>query len=77
MGVCHAVIENSLPTLYSGDTAFGKWRDNQKLSALFEHFVLEYYRAEHPDLQGICPSSGIRIGQRSKDIAGITDRRHS
>lgn len=51
MGVCRAVIENSLPTLNSGDTAFGKWQDNQKLSALFEHFVLEYYRAEHPGLR--------------------------
>lgn len=67
MGVCHAVIENSLPTLYSGDTAFGKWRDNQKLSALFEHFVLEYYRAEHPDLR----ASAHRVASGSDNAPKI------
>lgn len=51
MGVCRIVIESVLPTTDTGETPFGKWRDKQRLSALFEHFVLEYFRSEHSGLK--------------------------
>lgn len=50
MNVCYLVVHGFLLTEQPGDYRLAQFRDAQRLHALFENFVLEYFKREHPEL---------------------------
>lgn len=50
MNVCHMVVEGWLLSNESGDAKLARYMDGQKLHALYENFVLAYFKEEHPQL---------------------------
>ena len=51
MNICHLVLDGLLLTKEKGDQKLATFLDNQKMSRLYEKFVLEYYRKHCPELQ--------------------------
>ncbi len=50
MNVCYMVLHDLLLTTESGEVKLAEFNDSQKLHALYENFVLAYFKREHPDL---------------------------
>ena len=51
MNVCWLVAEGLLQTQKDGSVRLADFLDEQRMSRLYEKFILEYYRREHPELQ--------------------------
>lgn len=51
LAVCWLVIKGLIQTQSDGSTKVMEIFDEQRMSRLFEKFVLEYFRQEHPSLQ--------------------------
>lgn len=51
MGACYLTLNRQLPAQEKGEIRFASFLDNQKLHALYEKFVLEYFRRHHPHLR--------------------------
>lgn len=49
MAVCHLIVDGILLTTDAGDVRMAIFSD-EHMSSLFEHFVLNYYKKEYPDL---------------------------
>lgn len=65
MGVCCMIISRQLATQDSGDVHFASFADNQELRALYEKFVLEYFRWHHRNLH----ASAKEIPRQASDGA--------
>lgn len=50
IGICHLVYQGLLQSQKSGERRLMDFRDEQLPSHLYEKFILEYYRKEHPEL---------------------------
>lgn len=50
MGICRFVLEGMLQTQESGARKLAAFTDSQEMYHLYEKFLLEYYRQEHPEL---------------------------
>ena len=50
MAVCWLVVKGLLQTQSDGTTRMMDFFDEQRMSRLYEKFILEYYRREHPRL---------------------------
>ena len=50
MAVCWLVVTGLLQTQSDGTTRMMEFFDEQRMSRLYEKFILEYYRREHPRL---------------------------
>ncbi len=50
MGVCQLVAKGLLQTQTDGPQRMMNFIDEQRMSHLYEKFILEYYRREHPEL---------------------------
>nr|WP_306792746.1 5-methylcytosine-specific restriction endonuclease system specificity protein McrC [Collinsella urealyticum] len=50
MNVCWLVVKGLLQTRANGSLHMMDFLDDQRMSRLYEKFVLEYYRCEHPEL---------------------------
>lgn len=55
LGICRLVLEGMLITTDEGELKPARFIDNQHMCRLFEKFVLEYYRAERPDVRAPSP----------------------
>ena len=51
MAVCWLVVKGLLQTQRDGTTRMMDFFDEQRMSRLYEKFILEYYRREHPQLR--------------------------
>lgn len=51
MGVCQLVARGLLQTQADGSTRLEDFLDEQHMCRLYERFVFEYYRQEHPELK--------------------------
>lgn len=51
LGICQLVLEGMLLTTDRGETKLAAFADDQRMSRLYEKFLLEYYRQEHPELK--------------------------
>lgn len=49
VGVCQMAVEGALQSSEAGDTRLERFSDGRQMSALYEHFLLEYFRREHAD----------------------------
>lgn len=50
MNVCYMVINGMLPATGKGDVRFREFSSDRELPALYEKFLLEYFKRHHPDL---------------------------
>lgn len=50
VSVCYLVLEGLLQTTSNGSVKLMKFVDAQRMCRLYEKFILEYYRKEHPEL---------------------------
>ena len=51
MAVCWLVVKGLLQTQSNGTTRMMDFFDEQRMSRLYEKFILEYFRREHPQLR--------------------------
>lgn len=51
LGICYLVFEGMLTTTEKGEMRLNTFIDDQRMSRLYEKFLLEYYRQEHPELK--------------------------
>lgn len=51
ISVCYLVIKGLLQTDSYGNVKMQKFLDEQRMCRLYEKFILEYYRKEHPKLK--------------------------
>ena len=50
ISVCYLVVKGLLQTNADGTTKLMDFLDEQRMCRLYEKFILEYYRREHPEL---------------------------
>lgn len=50
LSACQLVLDGMLITTDSGDRKLARFVDDQQMSRLYEKFILEYYRVEHPEV---------------------------
>ena len=55
MAVCWFVVKGLLQTQSDGTVRMMDFFDEQRMSRLYEKFILEYYRREHPKLRASAP----------------------
>ena len=55
MAVCWLVVKGLLQTQSDGSVRMMDFFDEQRMSRLYEKFILEYYRREHPKLRASAP----------------------
>ncbi|MBP8598619.1 MAG: 5-methylcytosine-specific restriction endonuclease system specificity protein McrC [Selenomonas sp.] len=53
LGICYLVLNSLLQNQQSGQKRFMDFMDDQKMCRLYEKFILEYYRKEHPELSAV------------------------
>lgn len=51
MNICRLVLDGLLLTTEKGEQKLATFLDDQKMSRLYEKFVLEYYRKHYPELK--------------------------
>ena len=51
ISVCYLVIKGLLQTQSDGLTKLMDFLDEQRMCRLYEKFILEYYRKEHPEIK--------------------------
>ncbi|MEG2488772.1 5-methylcytosine-specific restriction endonuclease system specificity protein McrC, partial [Anaerorhabdus sp.] len=51
ISVCYLVVKGLLLTNSEGNTKLMDFLDEQRMCRLYEKFILEYYRKEHPELK--------------------------
>lgn len=51
IGICRLVLNSMLQTEDDGSYKLAAFEDSQEMSHLYEKFLLEYYRREHPELK--------------------------
>ncbi|MEG0661612.1 MAG: 5-methylcytosine-specific restriction endonuclease system specificity protein McrC [Anaerorhabdus sp.] len=51
ISVCNLVIKGLLQTNSNGNTMLMDFLDEQRMCRLYEKFILEYYRKEHPEIK--------------------------
>lgn len=50
INVCNLVLEGMILSTEKGNVKWATYIDEQRMSRLYEKFILEYYRYHHPDL---------------------------
>ena len=55
LNVCWLIYSGLLHTNESGETRLAEFLDEQNMCRLYEKFILEYYRQEHPEIQASAP----------------------
>lgn len=53
MNVCYMVVNGLLLTTDAGEVKLASFIDSQQLHALYENFVLQYFRVEHPEIDRV------------------------
>lgn len=51
ISVCYLILKGLLQTTSDGSTKLMDFLDEQRMCRLYEKFILEYYRKEHPELK--------------------------
>lgn len=61
VNVCYLVINGLIHTEMSGNVKVMEFLDDQQMSALYEKFLLNYFRKEHPKIRAHAPHIGWQI----------------
>lgn len=68
MNVCWLVAKGLLQTQADGTSRLMDFLDEQRMSHLYEKFILEYYRREHPDLDACASYIGWALDDGFDDM---------
>lgn len=63
VGVCYLVVNGLLLSEKSGNVKLMEYLDDQKMSRLYEKFILNYYRREHPQIKAHAPQIPWQIDE--------------
>ncbi len=55
LGVCELLAKGLLQTEEDGSVRLAEFVSDERMHWLYEHFILEYYRQEHPELSASAP----------------------
>lgn len=55
MHICKLLLQGLLQTTEQGTLRMAQWLDEQKMCRLYEKFILEYFKREHPTLAASSP----------------------
>ena len=55
IGVCYLVVNGLIHTQKSGNVKLMEFLDDQRMSRLYEKFILNYYKKEHPEIKAHAP----------------------
>lgn len=50
IGVCYLTVKGLLQTTQKGDVKLMRFLDDQRMNRLYEKFILNYYKKEHPQI---------------------------
>lgn len=50
IGICYLTVKGLLQTTRKGDVKLMKFLDDQRMNRLYEKFILNYYKKEHPQI---------------------------
>lgn len=56
MNICYLLLEGMLVSESKGKFKLNKFIDDQRMSTLYEKFILSYYRKHYPGMDSIAPS---------------------
>lgn len=51
ISICYLILKGLLQTTSDGNTKLMDFLDEQRMCRLYEKFILEYYRKEHPEIK--------------------------
>ena len=71
MGVCWLVCKGLLQMQEDGSSRLMDFFDEQRMSRLYERFILEYYRREHPDLEVGAPFIDWALDSEGDDLLPV------
>lgn len=71
MNVCWLVVKGLLQTQSDGTMRLMDFLDEQRMSKLYEKFILEYYRREHPELEVGAPYIGWVLDDDFSDMLPV------
>ncbi len=63
VNICYLAINGLIHTETSGDTKLMEFLDDQRMSMLYEKFILNYYIKEHPEIQSYNPQIDWQIDE--------------
>ena len=68
ISICYLVVKGLLQTQTDGSTRLMDFLDEQRMHRLYEKFILEYYRKEHPE---ICANASQIRWQLDDDMSAM------
>ena len=66
IGICYLVIKGLLQTQKDGSAKFMDFLDEQRMSHLYEKFLLEYYKKHFPELHAAAPAIEWQLDDGNK-----------
>lgn len=63
IGVCYLVANGLLQTQKSGNVKLMEFLDDQRMSRLYEKFILNYFKKEHPEIKAHAPQIPWQIDE--------------
>ena len=63
IGVCYLVVNGLLLSEKSGNVKLMEFLDDQRMSRLYEKFILNYYKKEHPEIKSHAPQIPWQIDE--------------
>ncbi len=63
IGVCYLIVNGLLFSEKSGNAKLMEFLDDQRMSRLYEKFILNYYRKEHPEIKAHSPQIPWQIDE--------------
>ena len=61
ISICCLVLKGLLQTTADGNMKLMQFIDEQRMCRLYEKFILEYYRKEHPGAYGKCIADFLAV----------------
>ena len=71
VSICYLVLKGLLQTQSDGSTKLMDFLDEQKMHRLYEKFILEYYRKEHPELNVGAPQIPWQLDDDYSDMLPV------
>ncbi|HEL0590400.1 5-methylcytosine-specific restriction endonuclease system specificity protein McrC [Streptococcus equi subsp. zooepidemicus] len=71
VSVCYLVLKGLLQTTSNGTTRMMEFVDEQRMCRLYEKFILEYYRKEHPEITANASQIPWQLDDNFRDMLPI------
>lgn len=71
IAICYLVIKGLLQTQSDGTTKLMDFLDEQRMHRLYEKFILEYYKKEHPELIVASPQISWQLDDENSDMLPV------